>query len=83
MPTDRRNFLKLMNNGALSAAFPREYCRAMAIPASRPSLTSSLMQENRSFDHHFGTLRRVRDYGDPSPVLLPSDAVRGMIGPLI
>src|ERR1700677_4120762 len=31
-----------------------------------------LMQENRSFDHYFGTLSGVRGYGDASAVLLPS-----------
>jgi len=31
-----------------------------------------LMQENRSFDHYFGTLRGVRGFGDPRPVTLPS-----------
>ena len=30
-----------------------------------------LMQENRSFDHYFGTLRGVRGFGDPRPVTLP------------
>ena len=30
------------------------------------------MQENRSFDHYFGTLRGVRGFGDPRPVTLPS-----------
>jgi phospholipase C len=30
------------------------------------------MQENRSFDHYFGTLRGVRGFGDPHPVTLPS-----------
>lgn len=27
-----------------------------------------LMQENRSFDHYFGTLRGVRGFGDPRPL---------------
>src|SRR5574340_1624748 len=27
-----------------------------------------LMQENRSFDHYFGTLRGVRGFDDPSPL---------------
>jgi phospholipase C len=27
-----------------------------------------LMQENRSFDHYFGTLRGVRGFGDPRPM---------------
>ncbi len=31
-----------------------------------------LMQENRSFDHYFGTMRGVRGFGDPRPVMLPS-----------
>ncbi len=29
-----------------------------------------LMQENRSFDHYFGTLRGVRGFGDPRPLKL-------------
>ena len=29
-----------------------------------------LMQENRSFDHYFGTLRGVRGFGDPRPMKL-------------
>ncbi|MHC1549793.1 phosphocholine-specific phospholipase C [Phyllobacterium sp. K27] len=31
-----------------------------------------LMQENRSFDHYFGTLRGVRGFGDPRPHKLKS-----------
>jgi len=31
-----------------------------------------LMQENRSFDHYFGTLRGVRGFAEPHPVTLPS-----------
>ena len=30
------------------------------------------MQENRSFDHYFGTMRGVRGYGDPHPAMLPN-----------
>ncbi|MFJ4922560.1 phosphocholine-specific phospholipase C [Streptomyces sp. NPDC088725] len=33
-----------------------------------------LMQENRSFDHYFGTLRGVRGFGDRNAVELPSGA---------
>ena len=32
-----------------------------------------LMQENRSFDHCFGTLRGVRGYNDPRAITLPND----------
>ncbi len=31
-----------------------------------------LMQENRSFDHYFGTMRGVRGFADPRAVTLPS-----------
>ena len=31
-----------------------------------------LMQENRSFDHYFGTLAGVRGYGDPQAIKLPN-----------
>src|ERR1700754_3672983 len=30
-----------------------------------------LMQENRSFDHYFGSLRGVRGFGDRSTITLP------------
>jgi phospholipase C len=29
-----------------------------------------LMQENRSFDHYFGTLRGARGFGDPRPMMM-------------
>ena len=31
-----------------------------------------LMQENRSFDHYFGTMKGVRGFSDPNAVTLPS-----------
>ena len=53
--------------------------RAAQIPANRRTGSLKdvehivvLMQENRSFDHYFGTLRGVRGFGDPHPVTLPS-----------
>ncbi len=33
-----------------------------------------LMQENRSFDHYFGTLKGVRGFGDRFPIPLPGTA---------
>ncbi|WP_228040638.1 phosphocholine-specific phospholipase C [Streptomyces chromofuscus] len=49
--------------------------RAAALPANHRNGTIEdvehivvLMQENRSFDHYFGTLRGVRGFGDPRPV---------------
>jgi phospholipase C len=77
---DRRRFLQLA--GGSAAAFtllPDSIARAAAIaPATRTGTLHDvehivvLMQENRSFDHYFGTLRGVRGFGDPRPVVLPS-----------
>jgi phospholipase C len=79
MPTDRRTFLQLLTSGAAAAAFPSSIARALAIPANNRKGTIEdvehivfMMQENRSFDHYFGTLRGVRGYGDPRAVKLPS-----------
>lgn len=77
--TSRRAFLQLLATGAAAAAFPASISRALEIPAHSPTGTINdiehiifLMQENRSFDHYFGTLRGVRGYGDPRAVTLPS-----------
>jgi phospholipase C len=51
--------------------------RAAMIPAATPTGTIKdvehvviLMQENRSFDHYFGTYQGVRGFGDPRPIPL-------------
>ena len=31
-----------------------------------------VMQENRSFDHYFGSIKGVRGFGDPRPATLPN-----------
>ena len=79
MTTDRRTFLKLMGTPALAAAVPFDLSRVLAIPAHNRTGTIAdvehiviLMQENRSFDHYFGTLRGVRGFADPRAVMLPS-----------
>ena len=76
---DRRTFLALLGVPAVAAALPQNLDKALAIPAHRRSGTIDdvehivfLMQENRSFDHYFGTLRGVRGFADPHPVTLPS-----------
>ncbi len=76
----RRGFLKAMGYGTLAAAtLPTSIARALAISANDRTGTIEdvehiviLMQENRSFDHYFGTLRGVRGFGDPRAVILPS-----------
>ncbi|WP_254062108.1 alkaline phosphatase family protein [Acidobacterium sp. S8] len=79
MSSDRRTFLKLLTISAASAAFPASISRALSIPAHHRTGTIEdvehvvfMMQENRSFDHYFGTLRGVRGFGDPRTIKLPS-----------
>jgi phospholipase C len=81
MSTDRRRFLQLLGASSLAAAFPPSISRALSIPARRRTGTIEdvehiviLMQENRSFDHYFGSLRGVRGFSDPRAVRLPSGA---------
>ena len=79
MATDRRTFIQLLMSSAVSAAFPASISRALSIPASSRTGTIAdvehiviMMQENRAFDHYFGTLRGVRGYGDPRTISLPN-----------
>ena len=77
---DHRDFLRLAAGAALgSAALTPAIAQALALPANRVTGTIKdvehvviLMQENRSFDHYFGTLAGVRGFGDPRPIELPS-----------
>ena len=77
MKQDRRQLLKLAGAGALAAAFPESIQRALAVPAHRRTGSIKdvehvvfLMQENRSFDHYFGSMRGVRGFGDKHPARL-------------
>src|SRR5215475_13903659 len=76
---DRRKFLAMMGVAGGAAALPLHLEKALAIPANNRTGTIRdvehvvfMMQENRSFDHYFGTLRGVRGFADPHPVTLPS-----------
>jgi phospholipase C len=78
-PGDRRAFLQLAAGAVGAAALPPGIAEALALPANRVTGTIRdvehvviLMQENRSFDHYFGTMRGVRGYGDPRPIELPN-----------
>ena len=78
-PTDRRTFLKMAGVPAVAGAISLDLSKATAIAANNQHGSIRdvehvviLMQENRSFDHYFGTLRGVRGYGDPRAVRLPS-----------
>ncbi|KCZ45824.1 MULTISPECIES: phosphocholine-specific phospholipase C [unclassified Hyphomonas] len=83
MTTDRREFLRMMGAGAAAGvatnAFPEAIAQALSTPAASETGTIRdvkhiviLMQENRSFDHYFGTLRGVRGFGDRHTVPLES-----------
>src|SRR5579863_15898 len=75
--SNRREFLK--RAGLALGAWPPVIQAALAAPAYRRTGSVLdvghvviLMQENRSFDHYFGTLRGVRGFSDPRAVRLPS-----------
>ncbi len=77
MDKKRRQFLSA--TAATLAALPLSIQRALAVPAANDSRTIEdvkhvviLMQENRSFDHYFGTMKGVRGFGDRHPVPLES-----------
>jgi phospholipase C len=79
MRDDRRSFLKLAVGAAGASLLPPNLRAVLARPA--PSRTGTIqdvehvvifMQENRSFDHYFGTLRGVRGFNDPRAITLPN-----------
>src|SRR5271156_5205629 len=74
----RRRLLKSAAGMAAAAALmPPNVRRMLAQQPSRRSLPRDikhvviLMQENRSFDHYFGTLAGVRGFGDPQALRFP------------
>jgi phospholipase C len=75
----RRRFLQLGVGATAASMLSPSIARAAALPGNHRTRSIRdvehvvvLMQENRSFDHYFGTLRGVRGYGDPRAVTLPS-----------
>jgi len=81
--TTRRRFLQTAAGSGFAAAalaaFPPSIRRALAIPANNATGTIKdvehvviLMQENRSFNHYFGTLKGVRGFGDRFTIPLPN-----------
>lgn len=77
--TDRRSFIRLLGAsaglGTLSTAMSSSITNALELSANVETGTIKdvkhiviLMQENRSFDHYFGTLKGVRGFGDRHPV---------------
>ena len=77
--SNRRQFLQTIAAMAAAGTMPPSIAKALTLPANRRAGSIKdvehiviLTQENRSFDHYFGTLRGVRGYGDPRPMMLPS-----------
>ncbi|MGW0606865.1 phosphocholine-specific phospholipase C [Streptomyces sp. NPDC002640] len=72
----RRTVLGGIAAGVGASLLPPSLLEAMALPLRPGGLDAVehvivLMQENRSFDNYFGTLRGVRGFGDPAPLRLP------------
>jgi len=80
--TTRREFLKnaaiLSGAAGLTSVLPFSIQKAMAINADKNTTFYDaehivlLMQENRSFDHIFGSMKGVRGFNDPRAKRLPS-----------
>ncbi|MBL7817595.1 MAG: phospholipase C, phosphocholine-specific [Saprospiraceae bacterium] len=78
----RRDFLKkaaiLATGSGLMGSLPPSIQRALSINPTEGSTFYDaehiviLMQENRSFDHCFGTLQGVRGFNDPRAIRLPN-----------
>ncbi|SDY35046.1 phospholipase C [Amycolatopsis xylanica] len=72
----RRRLLGVSGAAIAGSLLPPSVHAAMAEPMRRGGLDRVehvivLMQENRSFDHYFGSLRGVRGFSDPHPLELP------------
>ncbi len=72
----RRRFLGLAASAAAASLMPPSLQKVLAAPRPRGGSLRDihhvvlLMQENRSFDHYFGTLAGVRGYADPAALRL-------------
>jgi phospholipase C len=77
----RRQFLGVVGGGAAAAGLlsmlPEGIAEASAAAKATGTLDDVehvviLMQENRSFDHYYGTMRGVRGFSDPAKLTLPT-----------
>ncbi|WP_269934173.1 phosphocholine-specific phospholipase C [Serratia liquefaciens] len=76
----RREILRAAAIGSAFSLLPASIRKALAIPANNRTGTINdvehvviLMQENRSFDHYFGTLPGVRGFSDRMTIPLPGN----------
>ena len=75
----RRSFLGMLGAGTVAASMSQSIAALAAIPAAKRTGTIKdvehivvIQQENRAFDHYFGSLRGVRGFADPRAVQLPN-----------
>jgi phospholipase C len=75
----RRGFLGMAAAAAGSSMFPAVIRDALAVQANNVTGTLAdvehvviFMQENRSFDHYFGTMAGVRGFDDPRAITTPA-----------
>ncbi|HCU49343.1 MAG TPA: phospholipase, partial [Micromonosporaceae bacterium] len=70
-PLNRR---QLLGAAAATAAVPALIKELLSVTPAQASTIGDVehvvifMQENRSFDHYFGSLRGVRGFGDPTAI---------------
>ena len=71
--------LSLSQSGIYSVLVTNSYGTAFSLPATLAVGTIQdvkhvviLMQENRSFDHYFGSLKGVRGFNDPNALVFPN-----------
>ena len=79
----RREFIRkatmLTGAAGLFSTLPASIQKALAINPPKGTTWKDaehvviLMQENRSFDHSYGTLRGVRGFNDPRAITLPNN----------
>ena len=83
---NRRNFLRTAATAAGStaalSAFPPAIAKALSIAANNRTGTIQdvehivcFMQENRPFDHYFGSMPGVRGFADPFPIPVPNTSL--------
>ncbi|GAA2133656.1 phospholipase C, phosphocholine-specific [Kitasatospora kazusensis] len=79
-PLSRRKFISMAaataGAGATMAALPQSLQQALAAPAVSGTIDDVqhvviFMQENRAFDHYYGTMNGVRGFGDRNAIKLP------------
>ncbi len=80
-PLSRRKFLgaaaATATAGAAFSALPASLQQALAAPAVSGTINDVqhvviFMQENRAFDHYYGTMNGVRGFGDRNAITLPT-----------